>query len=180
MMIKTTQNVSYLEAKRRLSFQQKGTSAEVVKLRDLVSAVQPPPVPEAGLPQHLALTRSTQVDRVDHSADCFISQPSTQDGPEAGVPAVDGVEEASRLTRNSAGSAPAARSTPSSRGTVDMPQKALQGSGTATGAALVLQRPGEPPDPRRVPKGRGKPKHRTEGSGKEAEDAMDVTPPTPP
>ncbi|KAH9362754.1 hypothetical protein HPB48_001149 [Haemaphysalis longicornis] len=138
MTIKTTQKLSYPEAKRMLSFQQKGTFAEVVRrgpapalvsvgtqveLRDLVSAVRPPPVPEAGLPQRPALTRSTQVDRVDRSADCSVPQPSTQVGPEAGVPTTDGVEEASGLTRSSAGSAPAARSAPPSRGTVDTPQK---------------------------------------------------------
>lgn len=196
MTIKTTQNVSYLEAKKRLSFQQKGTFAEVVRrgpapslvsvgtqveLKDLVSAVRPPPVREAGLPQRPALMRPTQVDRMDRSVDRSVPHPPTQGGPEAGVPAVDGVEEASGLTHNSAGSAPAARSTPSSQGTVDTFQKkAPSGSGTAAGAAPARQRPGDPPDPRRVPKGRGKPKRATGDSGKEAEEEMDVTSPTPP
>ncbi|XP_077532424.1 uncharacterized protein LOC144144794 [Haemaphysalis longicornis] len=196
MTIKTTQNLSYPEAKRRLSFQQKGTFAEVVRrgpapslvsvgtqveLRDLVSAVRPPPVPEAGLPQRPALTQSTQVDRVDRSADCSLPQPSTQVGPDAVVPATDGVKEASGLTRSSAGSAPAARSAPPSRGTVDTPQKkAPPGSGTAAGAAPARQRPGEPPDPRRVPKGHGKTGRPAGDSRKEGEEEMDVTSPIPP
>ncbi|KAH9378589.1 hypothetical protein HPB48_009956 [Haemaphysalis longicornis] len=80
-------------------------AAREVELRDLVSAVRPLLVPEAGLPQRPALTRSMQVDTVDRSVDCSVPQPPTQGGPEAVVPAVDGVEEASVLTRSSAGSA---------------------------------------------------------------------------
>ncbi|KAH9384348.1 hypothetical protein HPB48_026355 [Haemaphysalis longicornis] len=72
-----------------------------------------------------------QVDRVDRSADCSPAA-STQVGPDAVVPATDGVKEASGLTRSSAGLPRLHGRLPLLGVPVDTPQKkAPQGSGTA-------------------------------------------------